>query len=157
MAYWQHLAVYIWINIGSGNGLLPDGIKSWPEQIFIFHEVQDCAHNAHCCIDLCFSCWNHLCLTLDIWDKEIICLGKCTGCLSMILAQSNGCDKKMLVCRMKWEPLIQSKLYCYTPLVMLMTWLNFGRILLENQFGKGSIIWPQPLTSPMTLTLDFQG
>ena len=26
-AYWRHMATHIWVNFGSGNGLLPDGVK----------------------------------------------------------------------------------------------------------------------------------
>ena len=29
------MVTYIWVNIGSGNGLLPDGIKPLPEPILI--------------------------------------------------------------------------------------------------------------------------
>ena len=28
----------IWVNIGSGNGLLPDGIKPLPESMLIYHQ-----------------------------------------------------------------------------------------------------------------------
>ena len=31
MALWSHMATEIWVNIGSGNGLLPDGTKPLPE------------------------------------------------------------------------------------------------------------------------------
>ena len=28
----------IWVNIGSGNGLLPDGIKPLPKQMLTYHQ-----------------------------------------------------------------------------------------------------------------------
>ena len=31
------MAIYIRVNIGSGNGLMSDGIKSLPEQMYISH------------------------------------------------------------------------------------------------------------------------
>ena len=44
-------------------------------------------------------------------------------------------NKHLLVCRIKWEPLNQStKLGSYIPLVMVITWLDFGGILLEILF-----------------------
>ena len=33
VALWRHMATEIWVNIGSGNGLLPDGTKPLPEPI----------------------------------------------------------------------------------------------------------------------------
>ena len=32
------MATEIWVNIGSGNGLLPDGTKSLPEPMLIYHQ-----------------------------------------------------------------------------------------------------------------------
>ena len=29
---------YVWVNIGSGNGLLPDGIKPLPEPMLTYHQ-----------------------------------------------------------------------------------------------------------------------
>ena len=37
MANWRHLATYIWVNIGSGNGFLPDGIKPLPGLMLSSH------------------------------------------------------------------------------------------------------------------------
>ena len=39
--------VNIWVNIGSGNGLLPDGTKPWPEPMFtqICHHMASLGHN----------------------------------------------------------------------------------------------------------------
>ena len=31
IALWYHMATYIWVNNGSGNGLLPVGTKPLPE------------------------------------------------------------------------------------------------------------------------------
>ena len=31
VAKWHHMATETWVNIGSGNGLLPDGTKPLPE------------------------------------------------------------------------------------------------------------------------------
>ena len=38
MAWWCHMATWIWVKIGSGNGLLPDGIKSLPEPMLTNHQ-----------------------------------------------------------------------------------------------------------------------
>ena len=38
VAYWRHMATEIWVNIGSGNGLLPDGTKPLPEPMFTYHK-----------------------------------------------------------------------------------------------------------------------
>ena len=35
---WHHIATQIWVNIDSGNGLLPDGTKPLPEPILTSHE-----------------------------------------------------------------------------------------------------------------------
>ena len=45
-------------------------------------------------------------------------------------------NKHLLVCTIKWEPLIQSlrDLNSCIHLVMLITWINFGRILLGTFF-----------------------
>ena len=32
------MATEIWVNIGSGNGLLPDGTKPSPEPLLIYHQ-----------------------------------------------------------------------------------------------------------------------
>ena len=39
MAWWCHVASYIWINIGTGNGLLPDGIKPLPETLLTYFQL----------------------------------------------------------------------------------------------------------------------
>ena len=66
--------------------------------------------------------------------------------LSMTLTQCLGCgiDKqKLIVCRIKWEPLNQSlqnlvaiSLWScsYVPLVMFIAWLDLWGILLETSF-----------------------
>ena len=33
-----HLMTLIWVNIGSGNGLLPDGTKPFPDSVLTYHE-----------------------------------------------------------------------------------------------------------------------
>ena len=33
MAWWRNMATWNWVNIGSGNGLLPDGTKPLPEPV----------------------------------------------------------------------------------------------------------------------------
>ena len=38
VAYWRHMVTEIWVNIGSGNGLLPDGTKPLPEPILTDHQ-----------------------------------------------------------------------------------------------------------------------
>ena len=35
MAQWRNMVTKIWINIGSGNGLVPDGTKQLPEPMLI--------------------------------------------------------------------------------------------------------------------------
>ena len=35
---WHHMAIYNWVNIGSGNGLLPGGTKPLPEPVLIYHQ-----------------------------------------------------------------------------------------------------------------------
>ena len=37
-ALWCHMATTIWVNIGSGNGLLPDGTKPLPEPLWSTHQ-----------------------------------------------------------------------------------------------------------------------
>ena len=37
-AYWRHMATEIWVNIGSGNGLLPEGIKPLPDPMLTYHQ-----------------------------------------------------------------------------------------------------------------------
>ena len=34
----RHLGTWIWVNIGSGNGLLPDGTKPLPEPMLTYHQ-----------------------------------------------------------------------------------------------------------------------
>ena len=31
-------AIWVWVNIGSGNGLLPDGTKPLPEPMLTYHQ-----------------------------------------------------------------------------------------------------------------------
>ena len=38
VAYWCHMVTQIWVNIGSGNGLLPDGSKPLPEPMLTYHQ-----------------------------------------------------------------------------------------------------------------------
>ena len=38
VAYWCHMAPEILVNIGSGNGLLPDGTKPLPEPMLTYHQ-----------------------------------------------------------------------------------------------------------------------
>ena len=37
VAKWSHMTTELRVNIGSGNGLLPDGTKPLPEPILISH------------------------------------------------------------------------------------------------------------------------
>ena len=37
-AQWRHMAAENWVNIGSGNGLLPDGTKPLPEPMLTYHQ-----------------------------------------------------------------------------------------------------------------------
>ena len=46
----RRMATYIWINIGSGNGLLPDGTKPLPEPMLTYHQrgpVKASEHEMH--------------------------------------------------------------------------------------------------------------
>ena len=38
VTYWGHMVTEIWINIGSGNGLLPDGTKPLPESMLTYNQ-----------------------------------------------------------------------------------------------------------------------
>ena len=38
VTYWLHVPALIWINIGSGNGLLPDGTKPLPEAMLNYDQ-----------------------------------------------------------------------------------------------------------------------
>ena len=38
VALWHHMATEVWVNIGSGNGLLPDGTKPLPEPMLTYHQ-----------------------------------------------------------------------------------------------------------------------
>ena len=33
----MHMVAWIWVNIGSGNGLVPDGTKPLPEKVLTSH------------------------------------------------------------------------------------------------------------------------
>ena len=35
---WGHMATEIWVNIGSGNGLLPDGTEPLPDPMLTYHQ-----------------------------------------------------------------------------------------------------------------------
>ena len=37
-ANWGHVMTFIWVNSGSGNGLLPDGTKPLPEPMLTYHQ-----------------------------------------------------------------------------------------------------------------------
>ena len=114
---------------------------------------------------------------------------------SVTLTLGNGCgiDKQKFAClqdKMRTTQPITTKLGSHIPLVMPITWLDFGQILLETFFCQicgcvfsrsntlldisqellvrlmwnekelhsldtGWTMWPQPLTSPMTVTFDF--
>ena len=39
MALRRQKATYIWVNIGSGNGLMPDGTKPLPEPMLTYHQL----------------------------------------------------------------------------------------------------------------------
>ena len=45
MAQWRHMATEIWVNMGSGNGLLPDGTKPLPEPMWTDHQWSLVAFN----------------------------------------------------------------------------------------------------------------
>ena len=82
--------------------------------------------------DCCFSRQNRLNFTLDIWDKESIGLGKCTG---WPFCDPYGCDidKQKFAC-------LQDKVRTTRPIItklgsyMLINWSDFGGILWENLF-----------------------
>ena len=38
VSQWRHMATKIWVNTGSGNGLLPDGTKPLPEPMLTYHQ-----------------------------------------------------------------------------------------------------------------------
>ena len=38
VAQWCHMVTKIWVNIGSGNGLLPDGTKPLPEPMLTYRQ-----------------------------------------------------------------------------------------------------------------------
>ena len=38
VAKWRHIEEKIWVNIGSGNGLLPDSTKPLPEPMLTYHQ-----------------------------------------------------------------------------------------------------------------------
>ena len=38
VAYWRHVSTWNWVNIGSGNGLMPDGTKPLPEPMLTYHQ-----------------------------------------------------------------------------------------------------------------------
>ena len=45
VAWWPHMATRILVNIGSGNGLMPDGTKPSPEPMLIYHQRYSVAFN----------------------------------------------------------------------------------------------------------------
>ena len=45
VAQWHHMMTEIWVNIGSGNGLLPDGTKPLPEPMLDLSSVR--CHGIH--------------------------------------------------------------------------------------------------------------
>ena len=38
VAYWRHMATQMWVNTGSGNGLVPDGTEPLPEPMLTSHQ-----------------------------------------------------------------------------------------------------------------------
>ena len=88
--------------------------------------------------DFCFSRQNRLSFTVDIWDKESIGLGKRTGWpFGDLDPRSRLWHWQRFAClqdKVKTTQPITTKLGSYIPLVMLITWLNFGGILLEILF-----------------------
>ena len=117
-------------------------IYTWSGVTLSF-SVHFCIRCCCWCNNLCFSRQNRLCLTLDIWDKYSIGLGKCTGWPFCYLDPWlwHWITKKMIVCMIKSENThqITIKLGTYIPLVILITWLDFGRIVnwVGNFSGGG--------------------
>ena len=130
----------------------------------------------------CLSRQNRLSLTLDIWHKEYMGLGKCTGLTFLWpwpqVTAVASISKKLLLCAIKWEPLIRSLqnmaapypfILANFPLKIRMCFSRSNTILAISQewlvrlmwnkeevhrLDTGYNIWPWPLTSLMTLTLD---
>ena len=86
--------------------------------------------------DFCFSHQKCFSYTLNIWDKESIGLGKCTGWLWVTLTQGHGydIDEQKFAClqdKVRTTQPITTQLSSYIPLVMVITWLDFGGILYK--------------------------
>ena len=81
----------------------------------------------------------------------------------MTLTQGHGCDidKQKISClqdQVRTTQPITTKLDSYIPLGMVITWLEYGGILVETRLHRLDTVWtmwPWPFTSPMTLTFDF--
>ena len=89
--------------------------------------------------DFCFSRQNRLSYTLDIWDTESIGLGKCSVWPLVILTEGHDCDidKQKFAClqdKVRTTQPITTKICTYIPLVMVITWLDFGWIAVGNLF-----------------------
>ena len=39
VAWWRHMTAYSWVNIGLGNGWLPDSTKSFPQPMLNYHQM----------------------------------------------------------------------------------------------------------------------
>ena len=85
--------------------------------------------------DFCFSRQNCLSYTLDIWYKEGMGLGICTRW--PVGEHGYGIAKQKFACLQglvrTTHPII-TKLCSYISLAMLITWIDFGEIPLENLF-----------------------
>ena len=88
MAKWHHMATEIWVNIGLGNGLLPDGTKPSPEPMLIDHQwspVTFILGQFH------KRCLNHQSLKsvwkLRVWNIIQISQGPMSSCIWFILLQ----------------------------------------------------------------------
>ena len=55
------MATEIWVNIGSGNGLFPDGTKPLPESILTNEEIA---------VEICLGNSSHLCLSHNVLNNS---------------------------------------------------------------------------------------
>ena len=87
---------YIWVSIGSGNGLLPDGTKPFPEAMLMYHQMCSVAFTWEQFPGKCSwyeslrRVWN-----LYYWNYWSICQGPMSWCMCFFVInpiQYHGCD-----------------------------------------------------------------
>ena len=103
-SFWCHKATWICVNIGSDNGLLPDGTKPLPEPIFTY-KVTSGIHLTVITQEVLMNLICNLC-----WDITVFYQGL------------SGSINELLKCSVLWSQL--GLLLCYHRLTSIPAWIN---------------------------------